>query len=382
MEHDELNELATAFPQRFRTPGAVLALEASKGVVLTRTRVENRTNEYEWTAMRNNLQGQVAPSEHWIRNVEVTGTFVKADGHNHRIVAFTRDGAFGYAAIRERKGLKGEIDALTLGDLPTWDHLYEQVIRNKVVWWLEKVRVTRAPVVLTETIAQLFWEEAYVVYYGVETQMTIEVSTSSGIPNVTPRAITILSPVPHPKCPHRVAITAQDQQGHAYTLLTQSTILLDKDGNRILAREDIHEDADIGQMRAYVETFQPQCERKHAAKALRWVSTREPGQTTKMAPKHIQKAAEFLYPPVFLSDMNTKADSPSVEFTSPYGFARWTNMTRDTTLHINGMGHRWLETQRKHMGEMKEELAKVLYHPERMVRMMETYGETWMETHM
>jgi hypothetical protein len=24
----------------------------------------------------------------------------------------------------------------------------------------------------------------------------------------------------------------------------------------------------------------------------------------------------------------------------------------------------------------------VLYHPERMVRMMETYGETWMETHM
>jgi hypothetical protein len=71
-----------------------------------------------------------------------------------------------------------------------------------------------------------------------------------------------------------------------------------------------------------------------------------------------------------------------VEFVSPYGFARWTNMTRDTTLHINGMGHRWLETQRKHMGEMKEELAKVLYHPERMVRMMETYGETWMETHM
>lgn len=292
---------------------------------------------------------------------DTSGQFVNHGGHRYRRVGMGEPLELGWLHpryedtsptklfVRERRGTKERVRQWDLslreaGDAraETWRRIAGEIGDPAFL----VVDTDRPDATYTETrLTAVAWTPAVVVYFGVESQWRADPhGRGVGIYHTTP--ITHWSPTKTERCPH---ICLYDPE--------ERTLPFGDDG-----RHDRVEDP-----RLVGVDWKTHCEH-------RLVASQAQVKVTRMASGATRTTAtpyEFIYPPVFLSE-TAGADVAPLDERGTGVYDRWTAQAHARALAL-------LERERKRRGELFRELAEAVFHPARLKKMMDAYGDDWME---
>jgi len=273
------------------------------------------------------------------------GLFVRSttmDGRFRKITYTDAEGVRTRAAVRERKGLKDLIDGIPF-PVP-WNRMMEVLDYAKCPRiYQEEVIQQPAMTETREYYRMVEWVPCRILYYGYTVNVTVETQLS---PNIRADVRTYYSPTPDARTPYIQVIRPENFAPNSHNA-------------EFLNGSDR-------------ETITGMCETQYCAwkreEHIRTVN----GEVTRTG-----LGGSPLHPPVFLSDMGTRASVPPVQDAHRYlPMDRW-NQTEAS----NGTLHAVLEARRKVMDELHQDLVAKIWHPERCQRMMAIYGEEWMESY-
>lgn len=316
-----------------------------------------RGPEYLGTCLRGAvvLGGAVVPPP------DTTGQFVNYGGHRYRRVGMGVPLQLGWLHprytddspsklfVRERRGTKEQVRQMDfslrqVGEgarAETWLNIAERI--GEPVFLV--VDANRPDTTYTETLlTAVSWTPAVVVYFGVESQWRADPHGRVLSIYPTPH-ITHWSPTKTERCPHVFLYDPRDPH-HPF---------------------NFHRPNEVADERLRGVDWKDHCEHRLVASKAQVRMTRVAGGATRRQ----ATPYEFVYPPVFLAETAGAGVAPLDERgTGVYDIY-------DAQAHARALA--LLERERKRRLELFRELAEAVFSPARLERMMERYGEDWME---